>query len=110
MDVTQIRRCVAGGTDPAQAYLQLAPATQTTTQLAAGVRALRASLEGGEGADRDVVLGQYRLDPLCLDDRLQLFLLLAQRLHGRLAASTLALLGCLGQRGADGGRRGTATR
>ena len=49
MDVTQIRRCVAGGTDPAQAYLQLAPATQTTTQLAAGVRALRASLEGVDG-------------------------------------------------------------
>lgn len=46
MNITEMRRLVAAGLDPAQAVLQTAPAATTTGELAQGARGLRQSLEG----------------------------------------------------------------
>lgn len=46
MNITEMRRLVAAGLDPAQAVLQTAPAATTTSELAQGARGLRQSLEG----------------------------------------------------------------
>lgn len=46
MDISEMRRLVAAGLDPAQAVLQTAPAATTTGELAQGARGLRQSLEG----------------------------------------------------------------
>lgn len=46
MNISEMRRLVAAGLDPAQAVLQTAPAATTTGELAQGARGLRQSLEG----------------------------------------------------------------